>query len=597
MLPLPRLAPHLPRTFDPLYNRVQLLYNRHNSQQNPSNFRQQPLLLRSNRAFSDRSSAGGGQPFCTVSNFSHQVASNCNAEGENGLLNLEQYYDQVKCKLQNNEINFQRPVNNLKFVEYENLFAYNVLKESAEYERTVGAVLAKSSSNSGQVWPANLPEAIFESQLNSSQGSYIESIKEQINAMSATEVISFQRYLLGVIPFCAGERDWERIFYQSAFCTVWQTLDLATVNLLANFEQYGPSSQEDLYQLLAISGLWFEMGLAKEVTFNRALLQRLLTSSTFKNEQKSKVSLMHLTFALNLSRSVEPSQVSSLVSAVSSYLDQEESSAQLSLDELSVIAMGFFKTKTKMPCHLLSRFVALCSNQFAGPEDGSPVAPQARPAFTSTIAVASVLKLIRFSLETTEFDARSLRDPIRSLVDRICAHDGGVLLDSNICLTHLILLLNSAYLQNARRLYKTIFERMMASLDGFRIKDIERVLFCLANVYFVCPNYKLKALEDYLMASEESQLYPYHVYNITYYLLVLDFFPHRLVDLCADGDFLSKAIGEFLFIYIFFLIFTFYRLFQANPQRHTPHHGHDSSSGDGRQERSLPASHSDRRAA
>lgn len=589
MLPLPRLAPHLPRTFDPLYNRVQLLYNRHSNNSQQYQLQRQPHLLRSNAALfgcghhhhlpNNCSSIGGGgqqHSLCTVTSFSQQQqqqVNNGNAEAEaHGSLNLEQYYDQVKSKLQRNEINFQRPVDNLKFVEYENLFAYNVLKESEEYGRTVGAVLARSAaaaaSTPGHVWPANLAlESIFELQSSSSsssslsnpsQADLIESLKKSIHSMSASEVIRFQRYLLGVIPFCAGERDWERIFYQSAFCAVWQTLDLATVNLLAAFEAKSTSSCEELYELLAISGLWFEMGLAKEVTFNRALLKVLLhhsLTSTHQTAERRKVSLMHLTFALNLSRSVEPGQVSSLVSAVSALLEQEEEEADesdgpsasrpLSLDELSVVAMGFFKTKTRMPSHLLARFVALCSEQFAEEEELSGGA--ARPPFTSTIAVASALKLIRFSLETTDFDARSLREPVRTLVDRICAHSGGLLLDSNICLTHLILLLNSAYLQNCRRLYKSIFERMIASLEGFRIKDIERVLFCLANVYFLCPNHKLKALEDYLMASEETHLYPYHVYNIAYYLLVLGFVPHRLLDLCARGDFLAKAIGEYFF--------------------------------------------------
>lgn len=600
MLPLPRLAPHLPRSFDPLYNRVQLLYNRHNNSQNYLLQQQQPHLLRSNYAFiggqnlnNSNYSPLGGAHFCTVNHqFNHQVnnehgtSSSSTAAAEVAAeLNLEQYYDQVKSKLQNNEINFQRPVNNLKFVEYENLFAYNVLKASPEYERTVGAVLASAGTSSGQpFWPANLAELIFEPEQQTAESGLqkdaLESLKAQIHSMNAGEVIRFQKYLLGVIPFCADERDWERIFYQSAFCSVWQALDGATVNLLANTSlssSSSSSSSSTLYELLAISGLWFEMGLAKDVAFNRALLRRLLQLSTEQQQQlqsKStsepeahdrKVSLMHLTFALNLSRSVEPSQVNSLVTAVSAYLD-EAAAANLSLDELSVVAMGFFKTKTRMPQHLLGRFIALCSEQFdsveaaefnrkdgtgelsssssSSPSNSSPPTRGPPTAFTSTIAVASALKLIRFSLETAEFDARTLREPVRTLVDRICAHHSGALLDSNICLTHLILLLNSAYLQNCRRLYKTIFDRMIGSLEGFRIKDIERVLFCLANVYFVCPNFKLKALEDYLVASEESQLYPYHVYNITYYLLVLNFFPHRLIGLCADPAFLERAVGE-----------------------------------------------------
>src|SRR5699024_8559910 len=143
-----------------------------------------------------------------------------------------------------------------------------------------------------------------------------------------------------------------------------------------------------------------------------------------QNRDLDKVSLMHLMFSVNMSRFIDPPQVSSAVSTVASYFNHNE---DLNLDQLSVIAMGFFKTQTKMPYSLLNKFINLCTKELS---DNSC-------HFSSTIAVASILKLIRFSLETTDFDARIAREDVKALVDLICAHKSN-LLDSNICLTHLI---------------------------------------------------------------------------------------------------------------------------------------------------------------
>lgn len=473
MLPFHRVVA-FPRSFDPLY-RLQTVYNRF-SQQN-GNYTYSP-----NPVYFHRSNIGILEPpfqvrfqrhFYTCRNSLNQL------ELKDNELNIQQYFEQVKSRLSSNEIHQQRPVKNIRFIGYENLFAYNVMKDTKEYQQTVGQIL-KYELPSLPGLPDNLDHYIFETNISNELSDDLGALIERIKNMNAMEVIQFQKHFLTILPFFSTDTEWEQVFCESNFCKIWNVLDTVATSLL----EQSPL-ETSLYEFLAISGLWFELGLANRVVFNRTLIRKLLSY----NRDLDKVPLIHLMFSLNISRTIDSQQSHSAVSTVASCLNRFE---DLTLDELSVIGMGFFKTQTKMPYSLLSTFIHLCTGELSNCDS----------QISSTIGVASILKTIRFSLETNSFDARTSRNDVKALVDAISDHKGNIL-DSNICLTHIILLLNSGYLQNSKKLYKSIFDRMISHLSGFRIKDIERILFCLANVLFICSNYKLKALEDYLVNSEE----------------------------------------------------------------------------------------------
>ncbi|KAJ6219521.1 hypothetical protein RDWZM_005333 [Blomia tropicalis] len=458
--------------------------------------------------------------FTCIHNF--QLCQNKIKANENENLKLEQYLNQIKPKLTNIEINQQRP-SDLRFVEYENLFAFNVIKNSKEYDETIGNVLRVNTMNESvmEIIGANFEQILFDSSTSPKYENEISDMINKIQSMTFKEIIVFQKHLLSVLPFYTNENDLSQLYYKSNYTKIWRSLDIAACNHLDNIAQLNQS----VYEILSISSQWFELGLAKDVNYNKKLVQYLLTN----HKNMEKVILIYLMFALNMRRHIDILHVNPVISNVTSYLSED--GFKLTLDELSIIAMGFFKTQTKMPISLLEQFVRLCTKEFSKNNSEQ----------CNTISVTSILKLIRYSLESTEFDARILRPEIQTLVEAICDHKAN-LLDSNICNTHLIQLLNSSFMQNMKRLYKTIFDRMISNLNGFRIKDIERILFCLANAHFKCPNYKLKLLEDHLMKSDERLIYPYHVYNITYFLLTLNFFPNNMIKLCTDKEFLKKSI-------------------------------------------------------
>ncbi|OTF75993.1 hypothetical protein BLA29_000055 [Euroglyphus maynei] len=310
------------------------------------------------------------------------------------------------------------------------------------------------------------------------------------------------------LPVFIREDEWNKAFLESPFSRIWQHLDSLLINRI---EQDWPANKS---KYMHISRLWFELGLGQNARFNRCLMEKLL------DEQPVEKSIvLYLMFLANLARnSITAVQRQTMIEKIDSFLNQN---TQLTVDELSLIGIGFFKTQTRMPFELLRRYIESCTEQLLQ-----------RYPIRSTISIAAILKIIRFSLETIEFNRQKLRTQLNRFVESLGNHSSNFL-DSEICLTHLILMLNSVLLID-KQLYGQIFERMMANLSIFRIKDIERILFCLANVRFQCPTRHLRRLEQYLCANEESRLYPNCTYNIALSLFMIDYEPKQLLRICCS---------------------------------------------------------------
>jgi len=197
------------------------------------------------------------------------------------------------------------------------------------------------------------------------------------------------------------------------------------------------------------------------------------------------------------------------------------------------VAMGFFKTQTRMRDNVLVPFMDRCLAEFSDID---------KPNYTTSLT--SILKVIRYSFETNEQDLRVFKPNVKQLVDAILSHPEQYI-NSAIVASHLIQTLNSAQLQDQRTVYKLVFDKMLEDLKSMRIKDIERVLFCMANAMFVCNNTKLKTVEDFVYNSQDAQLYPYFVYSLYYYFRIMGYYPRNLLKLMQDKVFLNNTIGEF----------------------------------------------------
>ena len=286
--------------------------------------------------------------------------------------------------------------------------------------------------------------------------------------------------------------------------------------------------EESINELLAISSYWFELGLIRNINFNFKLTTKLLNNV----QNLNKTQFLYLMFLLNIRRTIYNNEVKSVLT----YVDSLISEKNLTLNELSIISIGLFKTQTKVSYDTLENIIHFCLDHLGDKSS----------KFLYNYNLVSILKLIRFSFENLHVDCRILYMDLKTMIEIIITQKHlSFIYDSAICLTHLLLLMNYGFLYTNKILYKTIFDIMIKKLDKFRIKDIDRILLCLSNASFFCPKYKLSILEVYLCTRRKSEInnYPFILYNIIYYLLLLDYFPQKLLKLC-NGDFLKKALGK-----------------------------------------------------
>lgn len=419
------------------------------------------------------------------------------------------------------EINQQRP-SVAKFIPYENLFAYYGIRSSEDFPRNIGKWDIEPTSTT----LADLQRQ--SQQLFQRDGDCEPSLVSQMKRLTVEETVLLMNHLLNTIPFVEEETEWSKLFLLPPYIGFWQSLDDATVSHL-----HKSNLDQDLSKLLAISGLWFELGLSRNIQYNHELIKFVVDNRS----SVDKMTFKFLMFNLNLLRRLPPMNMGNFYSIMDHFLNQKNGVEKLNLDELSLVAMAFFKTQTRMPFAQLVKFISRAEEELTSGGSNQSI---------STISVVSILKMIRFSIETIEFDVRKLQPQLSSLINTISVHKEN-LLQSNICLTYLCLLKNSALIYNPK-LYNSIFERMMANLSAFRIKDIEKILYCFANTGFDCPNRKLKQLEEYLVGSDEAHIYSQHTYNIAYYLLAIKFYPHKLITLIKDERLLKKTTGSALFL-------------------------------------------------
>ncbi|KAH7644439.1 uncharacterized protein LOC124493882 [Dermatophagoides farinae] len=414
------------------------------------------------------------------------------------------YFETLEKNIFTNRISQQRP-SNMKFIQYENIFAYHVIKLSIPF--------ADHDHNNDI--------STFKCDLNrffSSDENGVDDINAKILALNIEQIINLMKSLYHNLPVFTKEDEWNKAFLDSPFSRIWQHLD----SLLTNRIEQDWSANKSKYML--ISSLWFELGLGQNVCFNKSLMKKLLAE-----QQLDKSMVLYLMFQANLARnSITALQRRTMIEKIHLFLNENN---ELTVDELSLIGVGFFKTQTRMPLELLRSYIESCTEQLL----------QFYP-IRSTISIVSILKIIRFSLETIEFNRQKLRTQLNRFVEILGNHPSNFF-DSEICLTHLILMLNSILIID-RKLFRQIFARMMANLSIFRIKDIERILFCLANVRFQCPVGQLRRLEQYLCNNDESRLYPNCTYNILLSLFMMGYEPKQLLGRCVNQQQIQDSIAS-----------------------------------------------------
>lgn len=199
----------------------------------------------------------------------------------------------------------------------------------------------------------------------------------------------------------------------------------------------------------------------------------------------------------------------------------------MSADELAVVALGCFKTETKIKSDLVIK------------EMGKRIIENANNIHE--MSLTALLKIIRFSEKLTCADVIS--DILRSMRPEI-----GRL--SNLCCLHLALLGTNVQVYDEDVL-NDVTKKLVADIadpNKVRLKDIERLLLVLTmfDVHPKCEPDIFKASVEQLRSKsrrKELELYPRCLASALHYLSMKRIYPYDLLDYMLDPNVLRNTYG------------------------------------------------------
>jgi len=260
-----------------------------------------------------------------------------------------------------------------------------------------------------------------------------------------------------------------------------------------------------LTQNLTIANLWYKLMIARFCKFNVALVEKM----TSPDLELNKSEFLHLMFYMNLHRAIDEKSKPFLSNQLETLINQ------MSLDQIGVVCMTFFKTRTKLSANLIRAIISKVVNEMSNE--------------TNNVIRASILKAIRFSYHFSYHeDVQKLIDALKQLNNH-----------SQIALTHLLLLANEATIYD-KNLLDEALSQLHLNPSAFRSKDIERTLLCLSNFNHKIDSNKLEKICEYINNSKDVVAYPWYLLTILHYLSLLQFYPKQLIERCFEPSFLDK---------------------------------------------------------
>lgn len=221
-----------------------------------------------------------------------------------------------------------------------------------------------------------------------------------------------------------------------------------------------------------------------------------------KSKKLTPKNLVQLLFLINVTRK-------GLINMYELEVQLEEHLDDLTINELSVVAMGFFKSSNKIRNpHLIRKIINRLIQEITQ---------------IDSIALASLVKLLRFSMQYNELvHFNMLLDKIKLITDKLDA----------MCLVHIGQCSAKACVFD-ESLVNKIIERVYKEIDHVRIKDLERFTYMLSTFPIDAkhPIFDaiVKQIEVRLSENIEISRYPGIHLNLLYYLSVKDIYPIDLL--------------------------------------------------------------------
>ncbi|KAK7868860.1 hypothetical protein R5R35_014187 [Gryllus longicercus] len=271
-------------------------------------------------------------------------------------------------------------------------------------------------------------------------------------------------------------------------------------------------------ELLLAADHWYRLGLVRSSKFMVACMRRLCR----KPHKLTAAQLVQTMFYLNAQR-----RHAAVAEAFEMEHALESCAERLSLEDLALVAAGYFKTERKIRSErLLGRMV-----EVAG--EGAAAAPD--------VLLAALMKVMRYSLPL------SMIDQLYAMQERVLPH---VPRFSLMTCTHVVLAGTNAQVLH-ERLVLAVAERFAREAGAARIKDLERMALAL-GLFGVAPPPDARpcifeALQRELRdpaRAKELAAYGRCLPRVLYFLSLCGVYPLDLLQRAMHPDYLDQHFGD-----------------------------------------------------
>ncbi|XP_018561689.1 FAST kinase domain-containing protein 5, mitochondrial [Anoplophora glabripennis] len=340
------------------------------------------------------------------------------------------------------------------FYDYENAFAFSVINKDAndipvpvsplyeittleEFNEVLNQNWRRSSCTEIVNALKNVTGYCISNGVNISDTRFdklVDGLMDHCEKLSDTELFELLQ-CLSEIPPCDSASSHN-------FHDVWSCLDDICCWKMIEW---------DIEKMFKFANIWYKLNLAKMGDYIFAVIDRL----TKKADRLTKDQLVHVFFYFNVcrKRAVDFEYEYAL----------EKKINEMNVDEVAVVAMGYFKTKTKIKLTPIIETMVRKIN-----ENSKSI---------HEISLAAIIKVIRLSKPIRVVSQiQSMLDQLYVEMDRL----------SNLCCLHIALIGTGIQTPHNKTIQKAS-ERLVkdiTDLQKVRLKDIERLLNVLSMFYF-----------------------------------------------------------------------------------------------------------------
>ncbi|XP_056633545.1 FAST kinase domain-containing protein 5, mitochondrial [Diorhabda sublineata] len=272
----------------------------------------------------------------------------------------------------------------------------------------------------------------------------------------------------------------------------------------------------DIEKSFTVANIWYQLHLGKLCDYINILIDRCVKKATVLTKDQ----LVNIYFYLNICRKrpVDFEYEFALEQLIN----------DMNIDEMAVISMGYFKTKTKIK--LLPIQEAIINKVMQHAKD------------IQDISLTAILKILRYSKPFKLVDkVEKMTEKLYPEIDRL----------SDLACTHLALLSTGVQTYN-KMVFQKISEKFINHITDpqkIRFKDIERILNVLTMFNFVPKTDTdiFKACYDEIHKNEriaETVKYPRCLACSLNYLSLRNMYSYELTDKIMDLEYIISVYGK-----------------------------------------------------